>query len=395
MKTKAFFRLLLISTTLTTTQNAAAFNPNEGTLSTPAYQPRPAINLPPRVVPQRYYVHVPATPVAPAPVLAPAPAPAITYAPAPVPAAEPAPEIRYTPAQQPIEAAAPTYTYQAQATPYYPPAPAAVPAPYYPPVQEPAPTYYAPAPQPVTYTPEPSQRSKPANRFTLGVEGYYDEYQEDVVDLTDTGIFGSLTGSYTHYFNDQWYGMLDLRYSRGSADYESTSGSIDDITQWETENRLLAGYEFPRIGNDKRLKTYFGLGQRYFSDELKGKSTGSGAQGYDRRIFQLYVPIGITYEFPAYGLTFTPNLEFDPVIYGNVSSRLGTLPGYTNIENEQTEGYGIRGEFLMGQTNERGNGWQFGPFVRYWKLPDSKVDAGFIEPENTRLQVGAKLNILF
>ena len=191
------------------------------------------------------------------------------------------------------------------------------------------------------------------------------------------------------------YGAIEFRAARGSTDYESVSGTIDDIGQWDMEARLLMGYA-PTYYQQGRTKLYTGLGSRYFSDELKGKVASLGGSGYDRRIFQLYLPIGITYDFAAFGLTFTPNMEYDHLLWGNVSSRLGTLGGaFRNIENKQTEGYGLRGELMMGQVDARGKGWQFGPFVRYWDIPNSDADGGFIEPENTRLQAGAKMKFLF
>ena len=341
-----------------------AFDPNEGAPPTITRQYR---TLPESVVPARYYTD---TTLAPAAVEA---APAV-IAPLPTP-------IRNTPVEQPIA--------------YVAPAPAYVAAPIAP--------AYVPNNTPVndvvrvepSYAPTPAPQRNGKNRFSLGIEGYYDEYQEDSVALTDTGMFGGINASYTHYFRDDWYGEIDLRAAYGSTDYESISGTIDDINQWETDSRILAGYDSTTQGGGQRIKAYLGLGNRYFVDELKGKTASLGGLGYDRRIYQLYLPIGVTYAFPAYGLTFTPNFEFDKLLWGNVSSRLGTIPGFQNIENEQTEGYGLRAEFMVGQTNENGRGWQFGPFVRYWDIPDSKVDAGFIEPENTRLQAGAKLKVLF
>jgi hypothetical protein len=58
---------------------------------------------------------------------------------------------------------------------------------------------------------------------------------------------------------------------------------------------------------------------------------------------------------------------------------------------------------MMGQRYPNGMGWQFGPFLRYWNIPNSEFDTngafapgvGAIEPKNTRLQVGAKLKFLF
>lgn len=350
---------LLLATSSTA---ALAFDPNAGAVEvrTPAmYRPLPA-----SIVPQRYYQHAPVAASAP------------TYR-----APDTAPYQPAEPIYTPINTLAPlpmvsAPSYSVPLAPELPPAPAP-----------------ALMQVPNNYTP-PQRTIVTADRFTLGIEGFYDEYQEDSVSLVDEGYFAGVTASYEHFFQPDWYGAVEIRAARGSTDYESVSGTIDNISQWDTETRLLAGYS-PTYYQQGRTKFYAGLGARYFSDELKGKTSSLGDIGYDRRIFQLYVPIGITYEFAAYGLTFAPNVEVDKLLWGNVSSRLGTIPGFTNIENEQTEGYGLRGELMMGQMDERGRGWQFGPFVRYWDIPDSKVDAGFIEPENTRIQAGANLKYAF
>jgi hypothetical protein len=235
------------------------------------------------------------------------------------------------------------------------------------------------------------------DRYSVGIEGYYDEYEEDSVDLKDQGVFGSITASYEHDFNAQWYGRAEGRGSYGNADYESISGEIDNIPQWELEARLLAGYNL--LHGSAKTSFYSGIGTRYFVDELKGESTSLGALGYDRRILQVYLPIGFTYSFNAYGLQFTPNLEYDRLIYGHVNSRLQTIPGFYELNNIQTSGNGFRGELMMRALDGRGAGWEFGPFFRYWDIADSNDDTNpsgtWLEPENTRLQVGASVKYLF
>lgn len=367
------------------------------------------------VIPKRYYGAVPqtvrhpadiappapravATPVPAAPLMqlpAAAPAPAWTPPPAPAPAPLTPLPMAATPRQTPIEQPA---AAEIEAPRYVPAEQfAGVAAPYNPPAYA---TSTEPAPQlqqlPSSYV--PPHRTSPRDRFSVGIEGFYSNYEEGSIGMEESGPFGSLTGSYTHYFSPRWYGALDLRGSYGYADYSSSSGEISDITQWETENRLLAGYDFTYAGNS--LKVYSGLGTRYFSDEAKGKVSSTGALAYDRRIFQLYLPIGATYEFSAYGIDFAPNLELDPIFWGNVSSRLGSIPGYYDVENRQTSGLGIRAELMMRQLNSAGSGWEFGPFLRYWDVPDSDTTTDpasnvWVEPENSRLQAGAALKYRF
>jgi len=391
-----FFPLFLLSATLTAT-SAQAWDPNEGAeWSAPKprtmtmqntmswSRPQQTVLQPPTPGPR-----VPAAPtVISAPPIAYQPAP-ISYAPAA--AAAPAP---YT-------APAPAQTYVAP--PAYTPPPA------------PAPVYQAPAAQPYAVpmtqnAPQPSWQDssmagKPADRLALGVEAFYDNYREDSVDLDNKAIYGSITGDYAHFFDPRWFAGMDGRVSYGSNDYESSTGSIDGIPQWEFEGRAKGGYRF-LVGNST-LDLYSGLGARYFRDNFKGESATVGGItyfGYDRRIFQAYIPIGLTQTNKMGNWTVRKNIEADALLYGNVSSRLeGTGLAVGNVENKQDpfSGLGIRGELTFANLDAQQRGWEFGPFIRYWYVDDSKDKfdpisaATYLEPENTRLQLGATVRYLF
>jgi hypothetical protein len=244
----------------------------------------------------------------------------------------------------------------------------------------------------------PQEATSP-DQFSIGIEGYYDHYKEDLSSLVNEGGFSSLTLGYTHYLDDRWFNEVGLRASRGRVDFESNSGAIDDIPQWEFESRWLAGYDF-HAGSGLPLKIYLGLSTRYFRDEAKGKVSSLNESGYDRRTFQLFAPIGARYRLQSGTVMFEPTMEFAPLIWGNVSSRLGTFDTFYNIENRQNKGYHLRSEFAIGQLDNAGRGWQLVPFIRYNYSPDSKIafdplDDSLIEPENTRLQAGAGLKFLF
>lgn len=237
------------------------------------------------------------------------------------------------------------------------------------------------------------------NRFTVGVETFYDRYEEPDTfpDLGVNAYYGALDVGWEHYFNPKWYSNLETRFSYGKADYKSNSGKVNNITDYELEGRFTGGYDMP-MGAGKHFKTYAGLGMRQYLDYFK-KDSVPGT--YDRRIFQVYAPIGVTYEFSSGGWTFAPNFELNPLIYGYVQSRLQTIPGLETASNLQRDngGMGYRAEFMMSRLSSDGRGWQFGPFIRYWDIEDSNVDlnasGAWVEPRNTRLQAGAKLKYLF
>lgn len=245
----------------------------------------------------------------------------------------------------------------------------------------------------------------PLSRIAFGIEGFYDNYQEDSVGLDNEATNGSITLDYDHFFDDHLFVGIDGRVSYGEDDYRSDTGSTDGIPVWEYELRGKLGAR-RTTQSGAHVDFYSGLGLRYYDYQFKGHDTVVGSTtyvSYDRRITQLYLPIGMTHTSDLGGWAFRKNIEADALLWGNVSSRIGTLSGYGNVENRQTpfSGVGVRGELTFGYLNARGSGVEFGPFVRYWWVGDSDPETdsvstqNFIEPENSRLQLGAALRYLF
>lgn len=233
------------------------------------------------------------------------------------------------------------------------------------------------------------------NYFNVGVEGFYDVYNEPGPAVDVDTYYGSLTGKWVHNWSS-YFTAVDLRYSIGRDNYSSPSGSYSGATEDETDDRIRVGM------NLGAFSPYIGAGVRYFVDNGKGQVTDLGAQGYDRRITQLYVPLGVSYTHTMdNGWTITPNIEYDQLAYGNVNTRLGTIPGLFNISNTQTSGYGIRGEFMVGwKTANSKTELQCGPFIRYWNISTSNTTIdpagnGWIEPANNRTQYGLALRVLW
>lgn len=381
-------RFAVVSIAAMLTASAAmAWNPNEGaTISAPVTTGRTLTYSPP---PVRW-----ASPAAPAR------AAASMAAPAPNAGLPPMQPIAYSPAPATITPT--TYAPPPAAAPVYTPAPNYAPPP---------PVYStAPALAPVAYEASSSYSAPiasdswaaaaPTDRLALGVEGFFDNYKEDSVDLDNKAWNGSLTADYVHFFDNRLFAGLDGRVSYGEDDYSSISGEVDGIPVWEYEGRAKGGYRF--YGNGSTIDLYTGLGFKYYDYKFKGESA-NGSSGYDRRIAQLYLPVGLTHTDQQGDWTFRKNIEADALLWGNVSSRLGTIPGYGNVENRQTAftGFALRGELTMANLNAAGQGFEFGPFIRYWYADDSETKYDpvsgftFLEPENTRLQVGGTLRYLF
>lgn len=253
-----------------------------------------------------------------------------------------------------------------------------------------------------------------ANEFSLGVEGFYDNYQEPSGTVNTNTDYGSVTAGYMHSFND-FFTAVEGRYSQGNADYsaDSTLGgtpehvTINGITDIETDFRVRSGVIIPRTNG--AIMPYVGVGFRYYFDEGKGAESNNGVLAYDRHISQIYIPVGGTYSFHWGDWMMAPNAEVDPMIWGQVNSHLAPLNAFVpadhqepNISNTQHSGIGFRGEFMAGQQYED-YGWKIGPFFRYWVIqksdvvgtPNSPPGEGLAEPRNTRLQAGLAFRVNF
>jgi hypothetical protein len=235
----------------------------------------------------------------------------------------------------------------------------------------------------------------PDNAYSLGVEGFHDRYREPQDDATLRSGYGSITGGYTHNW-DSIFGAIDGRASYGRATFSAPgAGDVGTMPQWEYELRARGGVSLPFA--DGTLSPYIGIGARDYNDEEKGTTTSLGVPGYDTRVWQFYIPVGATYAYATPGgWTFTPTLEYDQFLYGTLDSRLQNIPGggYSETTNTQNEGFGVRGECMVGR-KEPGFAWEAGPFLRYWNIrgSDSVGAAQLMTPPNERVQTGLALRI--
>jgi hypothetical protein len=244
-----------------------------------------------------------------------------------------------------------------------------------------------------------SPSARAGGQFSIGIEGFGDRYREPTpaADVTDTSAYGSITAGYLYTGQQHWFTSVDGRASYGRDSYKSPSGTSSGAPQYEGELRFRLGAVLHELGGV--FSPYTGIGWRTFLDNGAGTQTNLGYYGYDRYINQIYVPLGVALSYHTDDdWTLTPVLEFDALLYGHVESKVSQFIG-TDINNDQNDGYALRGEFMIGHRFGE-HEFQFGPFVRYWNVEDSDFQAdpthpgyGFYEPHNTRLQAGAALRM--
>lgn len=250
-----------------------------------------------------------------------------------------------------------------------------------------------------------ADQDKLSHSFNLSSDGSYIKYEEPDI-MEETGWMAGVSADYAARFPRHAVLGIDGHLAFGQVDYSSNeTGSVDNINDFLAEVRTTAGYDF-YIEDHSRVTPFAGLGYRFLFDELGGKVSTTGASGYDRESNYLYVPVGVkslTSLNREWSLGFTA--EYDIFIQGLQKSKLGqALTGIDTLENDQEDGYGVRGSIQIVRKNSRFN-LLVEPFIRYWNIDQSEVKAityggtpvGVVgyEPKNNSTETGLKIGLAF
>jgi len=234
---------------------------------------------------------------------------------------------------------------------------------------------------------------KGVHSFEVGPEISWIKYTEPKL-MHNDGIMYGVTGSYIYrgpFFigpreADSWMFRADGRTSWGKVDYDGalmdgTPYTIDSIDDYTYEFRGLIGYGVQN--KIARTTPYLGLGYRYLNDD-----SSFDPAGYERESNYLYLPLGFDiYFFSESEWSFSSIVEFDILLWGKQKSRLGSP--YGTIENDQNSGTGFRASIRFQKDGDKAD-FAVEPFVRWWRINDSEVSDGFIEPENSSIEVGLR-----
>jgi hypothetical protein len=243
--------------------------------------------------------------------------------------------------------------------------------------------------------------SEPLKEHSLGVstEMSYIIYDEPNV-MEQEGTMYGISASYT-YRKDFMFN-IEARYTGGQVDYKN-SGTLDNIDDFILEFRGLVGYDFSTY-EGYGITPYIGFGYRYLNDDSSGMTTSTGARGYERESNYFYSPIGIEIINPlnnrwSMGII----LEYDHFWKGIQKSHLSDVsPAFSNMENNQNRGYGLRSSVRFERKGETVD-FIIEPFVRYWDIEESDTEnityAGALwgygwEPENNSTEIGLKLTTI-
>jgi len=121
---------------------------------------------------------------------------------------------------------------------------------------------------------------------------------------------------------------------------------------------------------------YVGLGYRYLKDYLGDCCSA----GYDRQEEYLYLPVGYVLNNTDSSFKF----QFNYLLKGQNHSDAAHNGSSPAIAPNQNKGYGLDISYLPSKNSN----WEI--FGKYWNIADSKLDKGYLEPQNYTYEVGVK-----
>jgi len=240
--------------------------------------------------------------------------------------------------------------------------------------------------------------------FDLGLSVSHIKYEEPGF-MDEKGMMYGLDGDFAWRSASGIMLGLEGRGAYGEVEYngETWDGmplTIKDIPDYLLEGRGLIGID--AVSSEITVTPYTGLGYRYLNDGLQEKSSG----GYEREANYFYSPLGgeLIAELGE-GWTLSVRLEYEVFWQGRQISHFSDVSSeYNDPENDQDEGYGVKGSLKIAKGGGGEIGFAVEPFVNYWKIEDSKTATltqnGFpvgevIEPKNESTEFGVSLKLIF
>ncbi len=228
------------------------------------------------------------------------------------------------------------------------------------------------------------------------LDAYYWSYEEqvagndDFVDEYSDPVFASLGLRHWETRPDLIRALFTTEIGAGRAKYAG-SGTLDGYWYYKFRGEAYIAYEY------HGFSPLLGLGYRWLYDDKGGRSSSTGALSYDRQSQYLYMPVGAIYEITD---SFKIKAQYNYLLYGKQTSFLSDIAGFSDIENDQNNGWGVDVTFDYRPFQNIG----FYSFFRYWDIDDSETTVGFIsgvaaftaiEPMNQTVEAGVGVSYKF
>ena len=258
----------------------------------------------------------------------------------------------------------------------------------------------------------PQKKKDFTHDFTVGIARQHYQYSE----ATDTqkhfmhfkGMMSAIEGSYQMTWKDSMFLRPEIRVAYGKVDYEdgSTGSKLKNVPSAIVEPRLLIGIPW-KTTEKLTLSPYIGIGKRYKWDNSSNIQFKEGDFGVKRRNYSWYIPVGVRLRYdlnPLWNLQLSA--EYDFFLSGRQHQR--SKPDIRPpSKHKQTQGKGMRGEFLVGRQFEK-FAISTGLYAHYLKVKKTdkspytirlaanrRIRGAPYEPKNVTTEIGLKFNIHF
>ncbi len=194
---------------------------------------------------------------------------------------------------------------------------------------------------------------------------------------------------------DPWYIQFYGSYVGGDITYDGGYGwgwwyrdLKGDTSNFIVNLRGLFGWLV--VDGDFEVMIYSGIGYRYLENDLNDVSIPGVVSGYLREQTYFYLPLGGEIAFPLSlegNWTLGLRGEFDWMFYGyNYSD---------GIKLDNQKGWGFRLTPFLRWDLDENIAFKLELFGEYWKIDESDVNQGFMEPENASNYYGGRLGVIF
>ena len=224
------------------------------------------------------------------------------------------------------------------------------------------------------------------------VTGYYKYDEPDFMynksEIQDHLLnnFGLMYNAKNNFLFEGYLNQIefDSDFRRFDINYWSNgSGTVNNIENDVYNLRLLYGIQ----ASDKLMfKT--GYGYRYLIDKKKGKTTTTGATGYDRIQEYEYIPFVAEASMPIAGVNGKLKLEYDYFVYGFNQNEFTNSASNVNMRND--DGYSVKVSYKFPYS-----GINIEPYYEYMNVEKSNTVSGSTEPHNTTTEFGIKFSKTF
>jgi hypothetical protein len=257
----------------------------------------------------------------------------------------------------------------------------------------------------------PSQDYK--HTFSVGLESFHYHYDETIDKKKFMDIKGlefGINGAYQLTYQDSFFVRPEGRVTYGLTEYSNAGGSVQDarhIPDFLFETRFLTGWQFHLANKSAMIAPYTGIAYRQKeNDGSDGKNKAN--LGGRKRINKLwYVPIGLRSQYDFTNRLFVQGMiEYDWMLKGEqLSYSTNYYPSPSVFK--QKNGYGLKGELLMGYHFDKVS-LSAGPFFNYYSIAKTKKIRRYMkdedgevwngdsyEPKNSSKEIGLKVNVTF